>query len=170
VDYRWTCTCCNQEFDSLPLDYGFQAPDYWVGLSEEDRKRLGRLTPDICTIKHEDGRHIFIRGCLEIPIIGCEEQLVWGVWVSVSEQSFARILELWNLAVADDEPPRFGWLCNRIQGYPETLHLPTNIRLRNDGIRPAIELHRSEHPLFLEQRNGISLSRIEELAAGLRVH
>jgi hypothetical protein len=170
VDYRWTCACCNQQHDSLPLDYGFEAPDYWVELSEEEKKRLGRLTPDICTIRHEDGRHIFIRGCVEIPIIGCEEQLVWGVWVSVSEQSFARILELWNIAVGDDEPPRFGWLCNRIRGYPDTLHLSANIRLRNDGVRPAIELHRSEHPLFLEQQNGIPLSRVEELAAGLRVH
>ena len=170
MDYRWTCTCCNQEFDSLPLDYGFQAPDYWVGLSEEEKKRLGRLTSDICTIKHEDGRHIFIRGCLEIPIIGSDEQLVWGIWVSVSEQSFARILDLWDLRVRKDEPPRFGWLCNSIRGYPETLHLATNIRLRNDGIRPAIELHRSEHPLFLEQQNGIALSRVEEIAAESRIH
>ncbi|HEX4570880.1 MAG TPA: DUF2199 domain-containing protein [Dongiaceae bacterium] len=170
MQYRWTCTCCNKEYDSLPLDYGFQAPDYWVGLSEEERNRLGRLDRDVCTVRHEDGRHIFIRGCLEIPIIGSDERLVWGVWVSVSEQSFARILELWDLPVGNDEPPRFGWLCNSIQGYPDTLHLPANIRLRNDGIRPAIELHRSAHPLCREQENGISLGRVEELAAGLRVH
>ena len=96
MQYRWNCACCDKEFDSLPLDWGFAAPDHWVGLSDEEKTRLGRLTSDTCTIKHEEGRHIFIRGCLEIPIIGCDERLVWGVWVSVSEQSFARILELWT--------------------------------------------------------------------------
>src|SRR5690348_16585212 len=67
VDYRWTCGCCDKQFDTLPLDIGFTAPDHWVGLSEEERQRLGGLTPDICTIKTEEGRQIFIRGCLEIP-------------------------------------------------------------------------------------------------------
>ena len=170
MDYRWTCGCCNQQFDTLLLDIAFTAPHHWVGLSEDERQRLGRLTSDICTIKTDDGRQIFIRGCLEIPIIGHDELFVWGVWVSVSEQSFARILELWDAPVGEDEPARFGYLCNSIPGYPETLSLHTNIRLRNGGIRPAIELHRSEHPLFFEQQDGIPLIRVEEIAAASRVH
>lgn len=170
MDYRWTCGCCNKQFDTLPLDRAFEGPHHWAVLSEDERQRSSRIDSDICTIATDEGRQIFIRGCIEIPIIGHDEVFAWGVWASVSEQSFARILELWDVPVGEDEPARFGYLCNSIPGYPETLLLHTNIRLRNDGMRPAIELHRSEHPLFLDQQNGIPLRRVEEIAAASRVH
>ena len=67
----------------------------------------------------------------------------------------------------DDEPAIFGWLCNRISIYPETNSLRTNLHLRNDGLRPAIELEPTEHPLAVEQRNGITLDRAQEIIAAL---
>ena len=74
-------------------------------------------------IEAEDGRQIFVRGCLEIPIIGQDEVFIWGAWTSVSAKSFARIEELWSSPVPEDEPPLFGWFCNNIVNYPECLHL-----------------------------------------------
>ena len=82
----------------------------------------GKLDSDVCII---EGKDIFVRGCLEIPIIGHKDCFIWGVWVSVSEASFARILELWDAPVVENEPPKFGWLCNNISLYPTTLNLKT---------------------------------------------
>ncbi|HEX4157709.1 MAG TPA: DUF2199 domain-containing protein, partial [Rhizomicrobium sp.] len=67
----------------------------------------------------------------------------------------------------EDEPPKFGWLSNNLSLYPETLSLKTNLHLRGGGIRPFIELEPTDHPLAIEQREGISIERVEEIAAML---
>jgi hypothetical protein len=164
MNHVWVCGCCNKQFDGLPLDVAFEAPHHWLGLTEAERRR-GRIDADICMIDAEEGRQIFVRGCLEIPIIGQEGPFVWGVWTSVSQKSFARIEKLWDSPVPEDELPLFGWLCNNIPNYPDSLHLQTNLRLRSDGLRPTVELLASEHPLFLEQRDGITLRRVKEIVA-----
>ena len=51
------------------------------------------LNNDICTI---DGKEHYVRGCLEIRVLDSMESLVWGVWVSVSEDSPGHILSRWN--------------------------------------------------------------------------
>lgn len=115
-------------------------------------------------------RYFFIRGCLELPVRGQEGAFVWGVWVSVSESSFKTILDLWEAEQRNHVPPMFGWLCNAISVYPQTQALKTNVHLRNDGMRPFIELEPTEHPLAVEQREGITLTRIAEIAASAQVH
>ncbi len=112
-----------------------------------------------------DRRDFFVRGCLEIPIIDRDDCFRWGVWVSVSKESFDRVLDLWNAPVIENEPPKFGWLCNNISVYPPTLNLKTNLHLRGGKIRPSIELEPTDHPLAIEQRQGISIERVEEIAA-----
>ena len=169
MNHRWVCGCCNKQFDGLPLDAAFEAPHHWLALTEEERQR-GRINTDVCMIEAEEGRQIFVRGCLEIPIIGQEDPFVWGVWTSISQKSFARIEELWTSPVPADERPLFGWLGNNIPSYPECLHLQAHLHLRNDGRRPAITLRASEHPLFLEQRDGITLRQVEEIATAFSRH
>jgi hypothetical protein len=163
MDYTWTCRCCGKQFDTLPLDFACQAPDRWLGLPENERAQRGRLDSDLCKI----GEDLFVRGCLEVPIIGRDEVFVWGVWASVSRQSFERILELWDASDVAVEAPKFGWLCNNLPLYPTTLGLKTNLHLRSGGARPAIELEPTDHPLAIEQRRGIALQRVEEIAAAL---
>ena len=170
MNHRWVCGCCNKEFDGLPLDMAFEAPHHWLALTEEERQQHGRINTDVCMIDAEEGQQIFVRGCLEIPIIGQEEPFVWGVWTSVSQKSFARIEALWSSPVPEDEPPLFGWLCNNIPNYPKSLQLQTNLHLRDEGLRPTIELLASEHPLFFEQRDGITLRQVEEIAAAFSRH
>lgn len=161
MDYAWTCRCCGKQYNTLPLDVAFKAPDYWFQIPEPERGQHGELGPDACVIDDD----LFVRGCLEIPIIGRDDRFVWGVWVSVSRESFARILELWRAEDLDDEPPKFGWLSNDISDYPETLNLKTNLFLRNRNRRPLIVLEPTDHPLAIEQRQGITLARVEEIAA-----
>jgi hypothetical protein len=89
------------------------------------------------------------------------------VWVSVSKESFVRILELWDAPVVEKELPKFGWLCNNVSSYPPTLNLKTQLHLRGSRARPSIELEPTEHPLAIEQRRGISVKRVEEIVATL---
>lgn len=37
MDHKWTCNCCGQSFDTLPMDYGFKAPRNWSALPEAER-------------------------------------------------------------------------------------------------------------------------------------
>jgi hypothetical protein len=96
--------------------------------------------------------------------VGYSDRFVWGVWVTQSNESFRRVLELWDSPVIEDEPPKFGWLSNSIELYPETLNLKTNLHLRGAGKRPFVELEPTDHPLATEQRKGISIGRVEEIA------
>lgn len=163
INYAWTCPCCGKQQNALPLDYALQVPDYWLSLSEEEKTNRGWIGTDICIV---DG-HFFVRGCIEIPVIGRDDKFVWGAWVSLSEESFKRVRELWNERVIENEPPKFGWLSNRISVYPDTLHLKTDVYLRGDNLRPLIVLEPTEHALAVEQREGISLARVEEIASAL---
>lgn len=164
--YAWTCRCCGRQFQTLPLDFACEAPTYWNQLSPEERKRAF-LSSDICTI----GEDRFIRGCLEIPVTGRAERFVWGVWSSLSEESLRRAHELWDaVEIPADEPARFGWFSNELKqlyGGESTLNLKARVRFRAGNLRPLIELEPSDHALAREQAEGITLERVQEIAAAL---
>ena len=148
----------------MPLDFFCPVPDPWLSVPEHKRATAGyKIDEDLCMIADES---FFVRGCVEIPVIGQEEVFVWGVWVSLAEQNFKRVLDLWNANV-DQEPAMFGWLCNNIKIYQETFGLKTNILLRNNGLRPLITLEPTDHPFALDQRNGITLERLEQIVVEL---
>jgi len=64
------------------------------------------------------------------------------------------VLELWDAPARSEEPPMFGWLSTNLPPYPQTVNLKTSVHLRNDGLRPFIELEPTDHPLAIEQRDG----------------
>ena len=167
MDHIWTCRCCGKQFNTLPLSFAPIAPDPWFAIPDNEHDARAVLGGDQCVI---DDKEFFIRGCLEIPVLKCADPFVWGIWVSVSEASFERIGELWDTEIRDHEPPFFGWLCTELSVYPPTFGLKTNIRLRNNGRRPFIALEPTDHPLAVEQRQGIPLRRVEEIAAALLKH
>ena len=119
------------------------------------------LSSDMCLI---DEQHGFIVGNLELPIIGLDRQFSWDVWVSLSLPNFKRAFQLWEQKGRESEPPYFGWLSTLLPGYPETLHLKTMVHTREVGRRPRIELEPTEHPLAIEQQQGITMRRVQEIA------
>jgi hypothetical protein len=164
MQYAWTCRCCGKQYDTLPISYGTEAPAQWFSLPVSEREVRAVLTADFCRI---DDKDLFVRGCVEIPVKGLNETFVWGAWVSLSEESMDRALELWDAPVIDLEPPRFGWLCSSLPTYPQTVGLKTHVHFR-PKLRPRIELEPTDHPLAQEQRNGIDVARVEEIAAALQ--
>jgi hypothetical protein len=165
----WTCACCGKEFDDLPLDVAIgRGPAPYEDLTEAERARAS-LTSDFCVIENADQIDRFIRAVVEVPVHNLSEPFRWGVWVSLSESSFVRAKQLFPLAeMAPDEPARFGWLSSRIFGYtPSTLNLKTMLTFRGGNQRPSVAIEPSDHPFSVEQREGISVRRVQEIVAPL---
>jgi hypothetical protein len=47
---------------------------------------------------------------------------------------------------------------------PGTLNLKINLRTQPIGQRPLIDVEPTDHPLAVEQRTGITLDRVREIA------
>jgi len=156
----WTCSTCGQIHSEVPGSYSLKAPWPWHITPESERQRACKLTDDTCVLFDED---FLIRGCLEVHIHGQNEPFIWVVWVSLSRAHFERERALFRNPKRIEEPPYFGWLCSRIQIYPDTLLLKTQVHSRQVGTRPYIELEPTDHPLAIEQRNGITEARVREI-------
>jgi hypothetical protein len=142
------------------------APLSYYSVPEEQRPTRCVLGSDNCII---DGESFFVRGCIDIPVHGEDEPFSWGVWVSLSESSYKQWVESFHLERRSHIGPFFGWLNAWLKPYPETMNLKTRAHLRDAGTRPYIELEPTDHPLAVEQREGISIERVAELYA-LMVH
>jgi hypothetical protein len=71
-----------------------------------------------------DQKWFFIRGCLEIPIIGSSDIFLWGLWASIRDHVFHEISECWELAGREKSRGPFkGRLANSLSVYSETLNL-----------------------------------------------
>jgi hypothetical protein len=157
----WRCRCCGEVHDELPMHYGASAPALWFGIPEAEREARALLSPDTCLI---DGEHGFVIGNLEIPVLDGDHLFSWGVWVSLSLPNFKRAFELWEQVGRESEPPYFGWMSTSLPGYPETLNLKSHVHTRAVGRRPLVELEPTDHPLAVEQRHGITVARVQEIA------
>ncbi|MFC4116803.1 DUF2199 domain-containing protein [Nonomuraea zeae] len=123
------------------------------------------MSSDQCVIQ---GQAFFVRGLIEIPVTDLGETFSWGAWVSLSPENFARAVKLWETPGRESEPPYFGWLSTELPIYsPSTINLKANLHTRAVGRRPLIELEPTDHPLAVEQRNGITLARVQQIAETL---
>ena len=147
------------------MSYGVDAPAYWDRAYADDPMSL--LDQEQCII---EGEHFFVRGRIVIPILDAtaDEEFDWGVWVSLSRVNFTKALELWTTEGREREPFYFGWLSTELPIYePTTLQLKTHVHTQRVGKRPLIELEPTDHPLAVEQRNGITMARVAEIAGAV---
>lgn len=164
---EWTCPCCGNQYHGIP-DLAFDAPDQWPGPVEyAPNSALDMsgdfLSEDFCVL---EGTHFFVRCVLELPIIGGGYVCFgFGVWSSLSRENFELYLEHFDDGEADDTQSWFGWFCNRLKGYPDTLLLKCQVHPRRGGQRPLIELEPTDHPLAVEQHDGITFDRVLDLHA-----
>jgi len=143
------------------MSWDFAAPAYWNANDKCIKTGESELTADQCVIQ---GEHFFIKGSLEIPVAELSSVFALTVWTSLSRETFERTRVLWNDAKRVNEPPYFGWLSSSVPSYPETINLKTHVHTRQVGVKPFIELEPTDHPLSLEQKSGITLARVRELA------
>lgn len=159
--FSFKCASCGEVHEGMP-SFGAHAPLSYYEVPTEEREKRCHLGADDCVI---DDEFFFVRGCLEIPVIGEVEPFSWGVWVSLSQANYLEWVKCYESEKRSHIGPFFGWLNAWIKPYPDTMSLKTNVHLRNDGIRPFIELQSTDHPLAIEQRMGITVERVAELYA-----
>jgi hypothetical protein len=161
----YVCASCGERHEGPALCYGPAAPVQYDAVAPEERDRRCTLTGDACLI---DDEHWFLRGRIELPIIGREEPFAWLVWVSQSQASMEKMMAAWESPARVDLEPTFGWLSSQLGCYPNTINLKTMVHQRPPGERPWIELERTQHPLAVEQREGITWERVCEIDAWAR--
>jgi len=161
VEFEFKCVGCGEIHRDMPA-FGADKPLSYFAVPKEERDQRCVTSSDDCII---DAKQYFVRGCLEIPVRGAEQAFEWGVWVSLSEASFRQWRDCFGQSKRSHIGPFFGWLNSWLKPYPDTVNLKTMAHLRDNGIRPRIELEPTEHPLAMEQRNGISQERLAEIYA-----
>jgi len=159
MQFEFRCKSCGKIHKGMP-GFGAEAPLSFYAVPEDERSKRCDLGSDDCVI---DVEHFFVRGCLEISVHGESEPFVWGVWVSFSQASHLEWLKVFNEEKRSHAGPFFGWLNAWLKPYPDTANMKTRVHLRDNGIRPYIELEPTDHPLAIEQRDGISVERVAEI-------
>ena len=159
------CASCGAEHEGPPLSYGALAPVGWETLPDSFERVLGGEQAMLV----QDGTPVawFLKGNIDIPLIDVGGVFSWTVWVSLSEESFNRVSDRWLASDRADDPPYFGWLRTELPVYPQCTVLKTMVHSRAPGVRPFIEIEHTDHQLSVEQRTGITMQRVEEIAASL---
>jgi hypothetical protein len=159
------CSCCGQHHEEMPLAFHSPAPANWLLDPELDRDPDSELGSDQCVVR---GEEFYIRGLIQIPVRDDPRVLEWGVWASLSRENFLRASEVWDTPGREAEPSMFGWLSTALPTYtPDTLNLKTMVHTRKLGVRPLVVLEPTDHPLAVEQRDGIAVAELEERVAQL---
>lgn len=153
---------CSDDIYGESPSFGFIAPDRYCYLTEEEKKQTATLCDDFCIIKHPGQTDRFIRVVLEVPILGVREPFRWGAWISLSEIAYEKYLK--NFRNETYEDSYFGWFCNRLPYYPDTLELKAQAIVHPGGQRPTLEFWPSDHALATDHKYGISCEKADEIA------
>lgn len=135
---------------------GYDRPRYAADVPEDECPSRVFLTTDLCVV---DDEHYFIRCVLPLKIRGIEDTFCWGVWSTLSQANFRRYRASYDEDMSDWDP-MFGYLSNALPGYPDTLGLKVSVQSQKKGKRPTVTLEPTDHPLAIDQRDGISFEEI----------
>jgi hypothetical protein len=109
----------------------------------------------------------YLRGVIELPILGLDEVFLWSAWARVWQEDYEDFADHYHDEGRETTTgPYKGRLGNNLMGYdPTTLNLRCSIKVQRVGVRPLFIVDEPEHPLALEQRNGITLQRAQQIAS-----
>ena len=160
------CSDCGSFHEGPPFDYAAPVPDILLIVPEEQREDVV-VSGDLCWIRVEGNDHYFVRGVIPIPVLDSPRTFNWGVWAQISPEDFTRLVDLWDSEDRWREPAFPGLLGTDIAVYPDTLGLPVLVQLQGGNQRPTFEVDDPEHPLASDQREGISVARVQDIAEAL---
>jgi len=157
----FVCGICGQTHLGLTKDRAYTMPDEVWGLSEAERATRAKYDTDLCRL---DDRH-FIRCILPVPLIDQQEAFWWGAWAEVTEETFYRYIELYNVD-GSMEPPHEASLANALAPYGDTIGLPVLMQFGDPTKRPVLStLPIDQSLLAQEQRRGIGDERYHQIVA-----
>ena len=159
------CRVCGTHHETLPLSFHIKAPLAATMIPAEQVLERVVINAEQCVI---DGTKFYLRGRIVVPIRELEDEpFIWGVWVEVSPKDFVRTQSFWKIEGREATPAYRGWLDSEIPIFASTINLEVKVRTQVVGRRPHLELTSASHPLALEQRAGITLLRVQEIAEAL---
>jgi hypothetical protein len=156
---KYTCNSCGEIHEGW-CALAYPAPASYFDLSEEEKQTIATLSSDFCEIRYADQTDRFIRCVLIQQVNGHCEDLEYGLWVSLSEQSFQDYSD--NFHNEHHETQYFGWLSNDLPYYHFKSSIPTTVVTKKDNQRPEIFPHKSfDHAFVTDYYNGISKKEAE---------
>ena len=117
MEFEFKCATCGEIHKGMP-SFGSDKPLSYYEVPEKERESRCDCGSDECVIDEDT---FFIRGCIEIPVIDEEEPFVWGVWISLSKESFEKWLECFEEKKRSHVGPFFGWLNAWLKPYPDRI-------------------------------------------------
>ena len=165
MPYRFKCATCDDWHEGWP-DVGYSQPDHTTGIVGSERESRVLLSSDLCVL---DEKFFFVRCQLPMKVRGTGENFAWGVWSSLSKENFQRYYASYDEDMSDWDP-MFGYLSNRLSHYPDTLGLKLSVQTRGKGDRPTVQLEPTNHPLAIDQRNGMTLEKLLEIVGPYLAH
>lgn len=161
---EWRCADCNEPHEGRFALAAF-APDPWPGDERYEHNGAIRfdgnfLSEDLCVI---DGKYFMVRACLEIPVQGLAEPFSFGAWSTLSRENFDKYLTGFDDGAYPDMGPWSGWLCNKLENYLGNDPLAIWVVPQPDRQRPKLFVMDDDHPLAVDQDNGISPERVLEI-------
>lgn len=136
-------------------------PEPIAELPEAEQAARATISSDLCSL---DDEHYFVRAVLHLPILKTGASLGFGVWGSLAKVNFNQYADEF-----DNPAPAFGpffsWLCSYLRPYPDTSRVKAMMEFQPNNRRPVIRLEPTDHPLAIDQRNGITLDRLGEIYA-----
>lgn len=166
----YQCRTCGQIHDGPPFSWNFGAPAGWEVTTDPTSRCWGELYDEQAILHCQHETSFFMLGNIWLPVVDADEDFSFTVWVSLSEQSFERAIERWDDPQRTDEPAYFGWLSSVVPDYPATMKLMINLHTQPLGVRPHVELEPTDHPLAVEQREGITVARVIEIAEAMEAY
>jgi hypothetical protein len=156
----YTCSCCGEVYDTVPLCFGSDVPDYYHSVPPEEREQRILLENSLCIV---DNEHFFHRGRITIPITDHQENLVFNVWTSISEGNFNKRVNMWNDPERVNQEPYFGWLQTIVPTYGDTINIKTIAIEQEAGYIPEIRSIEEGHKLTIDQEKGITYKQALEI-------
>jgi hypothetical protein len=161
IDEEYVCSSCGAKHPSTPFSFAADFPDRYANLSREDRDARSVIGTDQCVI---DQTEFYLRGCLEIPVVGLDDPFIWGLWARVHEKDYDEVEENWEAVGRERSTgPYKGRLANSLSFYPETLNLKIEILVQQVGTRPLFIVN-EESQIGNEQRQGITKEQASKYA------
>jgi len=166
-DFGYYCSKCGVYHKDIPMAYGADAPYQYYLIPDAEKAQRCILTDDQCVI---DNSEFYIRGSIELNVENNDQKFRWNVWVLINREDYNRMEELWEDENRILEKPYYGRLATKLEPYPDTLNLPVSITTEPVGYIPKVHLGECNHPLYLEQENGIDQDRVVSFAKLLLSH
>lgn len=125
-------------------------------MDQSERSERVSENNDIAII---DDSRFFLRAVVPVPVLGRVQPYNIGIWVEVSEPTFAEIYKLWDDPAQQNSAPFSAVASNDIPSLPALSGLLGSLLLTGPTTRPKLMLPDSAHPLAVEQATGIAPHR-----------